>query len=107
MLTADLCKRRELDPIVDHMKDIFGNFADPMLKLVNVETNDDPWYSPLRFLKILLYQQFKKLILEKLTEAILTMNWHDPWQRGNLFGAEGLNKLGIVQKHGLQRLQSV
>lgn len=92
--------------VIDHMKDIFGVSADPSLKAVNVGTSEDPCYYPQEFLKILPYQQFKKLVPEKLTDGMLKAACHGPQQSRALIEAEGLKKLGIVQKNGLQQFVS-
>jgi eukaryotic translation initiation factor 2C len=92
--------------VIDHMKDIFGVTADPKLKAVNVGTDNDPCYYPQEFLRILPYQQFKKLVPEKLTDGMLRAACQGPQQNRALIEAEGLKKLGIVQKDDQQHFVS-
>lgn len=95
-------KENNYTRVVDHMRDIFGTAPNPNLKVVNVGTDEDPCYYPQEFLRILPYQVFKRLLPDGFTQGMLDAACQGPQQSRALIEAEGLKKLGIEPKAGLQ-----
>ncbi|KAF2798180.1 Piwi-domain-containing protein [Melanomma pulvis-pyrius CBS 109.77] len=95
-------KEAKYTRVVDHMRDTFGTPPNPNLKVVNVGKDDDPCYYPQEFLRILPYQAYKRLLPEGFTPGMLNAACQVPQQSRALIEAEGLRKLGLDPRAGLQ-----